>query len=251
MRDDLYPKVRRRVERRLSGSPRAATLNALAFTIFAGPLALLSLYIRYNDGNPFGSVDGVVYWVCFFWSVILFADAGWLYWRSPTRASWREKRIEEEVSDVGDLVGLSADEMIGLHERLSDELQRGSDAYRRLMLNASANLMLWPGLLLGLWIAQGLVSPWLTSGAALFTLALPFAIVGTLLLGLVLPLRALFASPRRERPDLHAIYGGKRKRDAEPSHEDAAAHLSDVGDDGELMSVSNVENSSRASQDKL
>jgi hypothetical protein len=231
MRDALYIHVRKRVERRLSGSPRAATLNALGFTLLAGPLALLSLVLRVSDGIPFGSIDGVVYWVSFLWSIVLLAHVTRVYWHSSARAAWREKQIEGEVFDVGELDHLDSEDMIDLHERLSDDLQRSAGVYHRLLLNAGLNFLLWPGLLLGMWLAQGLMSPWLSSAGLLFSQLLPFAVIGTMLLGLALPVRRVFFGSRRDRDDLRAIYGGKRKRGEKFKH--AAVRLSD---DGELVS---------------
>jgi hypothetical protein len=231
MTDDLYRKVRNRVERRLSKSPRLVTIHALLFTFFSVPVGLWSL--RTHSG---GSIHGVVYWTIFFWSIGLLIHASYLFLHSGAWRGAREKYIQEEVLDAGESYDLEGDELIDLHVHLADDIQMRSQVFSRLLLNALGNLVLWPGVLVTMMVVYGLeIIPPVNFSSA-FNSVLTLALLGTLILGIALPVRELSKKKSKNHDDLRAIYGYKRKRH-ERHHLDDTEERVKIGDDGEFVEL--------------
>ena len=65
MSASFYINVREQVEQHLNKSPRLAILHGLLFTAFSVPVGLWSVLT-----HP--TIDGVVYWTIFLWSIVLF-----------------------------------------------------------------------------------------------------------------------------------------------------------------------------------
>ena len=234
MRDDLYVKVHRRIQRRLSGPPRLGTLHALAFTVFTVPMALFTgVFMRWD-----GVLDVMVFATIVGWSLLLFLHAGYSYLSSGARKRRRERVIQEEVLDAGDSFGLDEDAMIGLHTRLDDAVRAESQVHVRLAANALVNALLWPGLLVLIPFAVIFLRVMDSSYVdvlARFMVAL--SVLGTFLAAFALPFRALRPSAPSaldEKDNLRAVYGYKRKRALPSRHDEAAERLS-IGDDGELI----------------
>ena len=225
MRDAYYLKIRSRVERRLSQRPRLATIHALLFTLICVPLGFWGIFT-----HPV-SINGVAYWVIFLWSIVLFGHVAYSYINSGAWARKREKHIQEEVLDAGETYDLDQQEMVDLHLLLRDDLQKRSQGYNWLMLNALGNVALWPGLLLVMLflLRTNVISGY--SFSLVFRAALLLALLGTATLGLLLPIRELRRSqPNHGEQDLSAIYGYRRKRKGIPQNE-SLAHLEDGADE--------------------
>ncbi len=232
MRDDLYIKVYKRVERRLSGPPRWGTIHALVFSAFAVPIGLFTgvFFARV------GVIDFLAYATIVGWSLLLFLHAGYLFLHSGALKRRRERVIQEEVLDAGDSFDLSEGEMIALHTRLDETIRHQSQAHVRLLANAFINVLLWPAAIVLVPVAVlflGLMSSATVEVVARFVLM--FAVLGTFLAAFALPFRALRPSTRDETDNLRAVYGYKRKREAS-RHAEAAERLS-IGDDGELIAA--------------
>jgi hypothetical protein len=225
MPEDLYARLHNRVGRRLSRTPYWATLNALLFTLFSTLFGLFGLLSSPQDGAV------VVYCISLIWSLDLFAHVALLYRRSGARRATREKTIYEEVRDADDFLKLDADELVDLHSQLSNAIQRESWAFGRLMRNAWAYLLLWPGSMLALILITTLVSPQKLDGV--FEVAFILALLGTFLLGFTLPVRQLFRR-QNDLSDLHALYGAKPKRQITVEGAKAKRPVR-IGDDGELV----------------
>ncbi len=223
MSDELYDRALNRVTRRLEKSPRLLTLHALLFTIFTVPAMIWDLGAR-----AYG-VNGGLYWFIWFWSIALFAHATFRYLRSGAARGYRERVIQEEVLDAGELFSLSEDEMVMLHVQLSDEVQVEARPFRRLMLNAAGNLALWPGMLMiMLMFYRGIP----ISGGDPFRTGLFVSILGTFLLGLILPVRQIFIrAPEEKHARLHTLYGQRRGQ----KRKNASSQVMGIGDDGELV----------------
>lgn len=215
MTDPIYLKVREQVEGR-SGHPRFAALNALLFTLFTVIFGVGSLFTRLN-----GSIDGVIYWIIFFWSIILFAHVGIVHVRSAARRKTRQTIIQQEVLKVGETYNLTPEEMIDIHLQLDADLQLRTQAVQRLFTIASGNLVLWPGLLLvSIILYNGLHIISESAFVRFFTLLLQLGLMGTLVSGLGIPIRTLWQKPAQQTDDLRAIYGYKRKRElSEPANQ--------------------------------
>ena len=230
MRDDLYIRTHRRIQRRLSGPPRLGTLHALAFTAFTVPMALFTgVFMRSN------ALEFLVLGAIMSWSLLLFLHAGYGYLNSGARRRRRERMIQEEVLDAGDSFDLTEDEMIGLHTRLEETVRSESQAHVRLLANATANLLFWPGLVIAIPLMAvffGVMSSGSIDGMARILIAL--SAMGTCIAAGALPFRALRGAPPDETDNLRAVYGYKRKRALPVRHDEAAERLS-IGDDGELI----------------
>ncbi len=227
MEDAFYLKLRARVERHLSKSPKSAIIHALLFTIVTVPLGLWGVF-----SHPV-SVNGVIYWVIVLWSIVLFIHTRSLYLNSGASRGKREKYIEEEVLDAGETYDLDSDEMLALHLQLSDDIQKRSQNFKSPVLNALGNLILWPGMLvilLGL-LAAGIITEY--NFSSIFRPALVAAILGTFLLGFLLPVRQLWQN-QMSTEDLRTTYSAKRKR-KDLSELERAERLMEVGDDGEII----------------
>jgi hypothetical protein len=214
MPDHLYTKVRYRIERHLSGSPRRAIQHSLLFSLFTVSFGLLSLltYLR-------GAANSFVYLGILFWSVLLFAHWGYLYWRSGAWKPRRERLIQEEILDAGDTYELSEDEMISLHLELSDEIASRSEVFERGLFNAAGNVFLWPGMLFVMVFFQQARIWMLQQSNDPYQIVLFVGMIGTLLLSFTLPVRALRSGGQSAYRDLRDVYGSKRKRDAMRSNE--------------------------------
>jgi hypothetical protein len=226
--DELYDRARRRAERRLAGPPRLATLHAALFTLFTVPAGLFSVIMR--GGN---SIDGVIYWVVFFWSLVLALHAGMIFLRSGAWGPLREQVIEEEVKEIGTDHALDRESMMDLHVAVSDDIRRESGTFMRILFNAAGNVALWPGVLVALMGLQYLFG---VNVGLFFTTALLLALFGTLALGFILPLHLLrdlsSGGQRRDRRHIYARYETpKVKRD--PSAE--SAQRLELAEDGELV----------------
>lgn len=204
MLDDLYFILRDRIEGRLT-RPRLLTLHALLFTLFAVVAGFTTSSL---SGN--GMMNGLVYWIIFFWTVILGAHTLYTFLRSGAWSGTRETAIPNEVLDAGSQNDLSQEEMIALHRQLSDDIRQRSGVFYRLAAISAGNLLLWPGILVALLISQRVFG----DSEGLFSTfnigAMWFSLLGSLVLGLLLPFRVLI-SPA-PRPALHTIYSRKRKR---------------------------------------
>lgn len=214
--DALWGRLRRRLERRLSASPRPAALNALLFAWTAVPLALLSLL-----SSPYGVVDGRLYVGAFLWNVGVLLHALLLYRRSGGWDPYREQGVKEQVLDAAEDFDLSEDDLLALYRRLSDDLRQRAAPFARVLLTAAGSVLLWLGALL----LAALLSP--NDGAIGALLA--SSMVATVLLNSSLA----FSVFRRRTPGgddaLRAIYGGSSRAKRK--------HSADVGlsDDGELI----------------
>lgn len=228
MTDAIYKKTKDRVERRLSKLSRWPIMHALLFTLFTVPLGLVSLLIP-----PVGSINGVVYWVVFFWSIALFLHIAYLFFQSGAWAQKRETYIKEELLDIGDSYDLIEAEYIALHLRISEEIEQQSQPFERLMINAFGNLLLWPGNLIAMLIVQRIVMN-NADFALIFSGSLFLAVLGTLFLGLLLPVRAINPSTHQQLNALHRIYGYKPKRHTETLPE-TLPEAEGISDDGELI----------------
>lgn len=208
MNDYLYEKVSKRVERRLSTSATLVVLNTLLFSLFTVPVGLWS---KFTHGS--GTIDGRVYWVIVLWSIGLFMQTAFTYARSGARRKTREKIIQEEVLDAGDIYNLSPDEMIDLHLRQSSAVQIRTKPLHRVMQIAVGNVVLWPGVLIAAYILFNMTH--IVSDAyfsLFFNTLLVLALIGSLVLGLMLPVRELWSKKEDVHDNLRAIYGYKRKR---------------------------------------
>lgn len=223
MNDFLYEKVSKRVERRLSKSPRLAIINAFLFTLFTAPVGLWSKFTHAS-----GTIDGVVYWVIVLWSIGLFAHIASLYIRSGARRNPREKIIQEEVLDAGESYQLEPDEMIDLHLRLSTDIEIQSKSIKQLMTIGISNLLLWPGTLILATLLYN-VAQIITEDrfGGFFNALLILSLIGSFVLGLMLPLRELRGKQSDHTHDLYAIYGYKRKRSSAIETQDVETELED------------------------
>ncbi len=232
MRDDLYIKTLKRVQRRLSGAPRLGTAHALLFTAFTVPAGLFTGFYF----NRVGVIDFLAYASIVGWSLLLFVHAGYLYLHSGALKRRRERIVQEEVLDAGDSFDLSEDDMIALHTRLDETVRAHSQAHVRLLANAFVNVLLWPGIMVLIPFAVvflGIMNSGYVEVIGRFVLM--FAVLGTFLAAFALPFRSLRPSIRDETDNLRAVYGYKRKRDAASSRHDEAAERLSIGDDGELI----------------
>jgi hypothetical protein len=222
MSDNYYGRTFNHVTRRLHRSPRPLTIHALLFTMFA-----VSTMVWDMGALSYG-VNGGLYWLILLWSIGLFAHAAFTYLRSGLQTGYRERVIEEEVLDTGDMFGLSEDEMVTLHLQLSDEVQTEARPFRRLMWNAAGNLALWPGMfMLMMMVNQGSSMP---LGNDPFRTGIFVSVLGTFLLSLILPVRQIFIRvPQEKHARLHTIYGHRQKQKHSPDQ------VMEIGDDGELF----------------
>lgn len=209
MTDPIYVKIRGRIERRLSGTPHLVTVNALLFTLFTVPFGMVSVLTRTED-----NIDGVIYLVILGWSIILLVHTGATYLRSGAWHKTRETFIQQEILDEGDTYALTPEEMIAMHLQLSADLQRNTQPIQRLLRVAIGNVVLWPGFLLVSTIFfNNLEVVHNDNTTHFFTVLLQIALMGTLLLGFLIPVRELWQKTETQTDDLRTIYGYKRKRE--------------------------------------
>jgi hypothetical protein len=224
MPENPYFYVRSAVERRLS-KPYAAMRHIALFTVCAfigGVITLLRI------DNPAGFVDGGIWFFTALWSIVLGAHVGRAYLRSGTWTNTRETVLEEEMLKAQEIYNLSADDMIDLHQRISEEVaQRTKPVFNPLALVAGVDMVLWLGMLFLVMI----VSRVLGEAVAVFSYVQFISLVGTLAIGLTLPFNKALRQPRTV-DDLRAVYGsgGKRKRQPEDYESDVI-----VDDAGELV----------------
>jgi uncharacterized membrane protein len=195
MSENLYPEIRERVERRLS-KPRIVTLHSVAF----GAFALLSGVVSLNLLNS--GIASIYHFIIAVWSVILAAHVGLAYLRSGAWAGAREKALAEEVQAAGEIDDLSSDEMIDLHQRLSQDIKTDSQTFSALLLFGVGSAVLWAGILATAMIFGPVGS--LTPGELRFVLI--FSMLGTLVLGLGLPYTQFMRNQGKYK-DLRALYG--------------------------------------------
>jgi hypothetical protein len=232
MLDNLNLKIRARVERRLS-KPRWVILNALLFTLFTVIIGTFSALT-----HPYGAMNGVVYFVIFFWTLVLLAHAGLTYWNSGARHGRREKLVQEEVLDAGETYDLSEEEMIDLHQRVSEDLRARSTTFNRLLLNAAGNVAAWPGMMLILLAIQQTINvsyglSEISDYGAVVRVGMLLSLAGTFALGFLLPVRQLLGSRQSDHMnDLRAIYGGRERK---TKREAAESRLVGIDDEGELI----------------
>lgn len=223
MNDFLYEKVNKRVERRLSKSPRLAIINAFLFTLFTVPVGLWSKFT-----HPSGTIDGVVYWVIVLWSIGLFAHTLSLYARSGARRTPRETIIQEEVLDAGETYQLEPDEMIDLHLRLSTAIETQSRPIKQLMTIGIGNLLLWPGTLILATLLYNIAQIINEDHfGGFFNALLVLSLIGSFVFGLMLPLQELRGKQPDRAHDLYAVYGYKRKRGSAIENQEAEIELED------------------------
>lgn len=214
IQDAFYHKIRSRIERRFSKRPTLAILHALLFTVISVPLGLWGVI-----SHPY-SIDGVIYWTIFLWSILLFLHVGYVYLHSGAWSRRRERHIQEEVLDVGELYDFDEAEMLDLHLRLREDLQQQSNVFHRLMLNATGNLALWPGMLVGM-LAFQWITRFISFDSGLFSIGfrglLLLVLLGTFLLGFLIPVRQLWQiRGDTDEVNLRALYAYKRKRKMMP-----------------------------------
>jgi len=227
---DVYNKILTRVERRLNTSPRLVILNALLFTIFSTIFGFQSVLTGTHAVN--GTIDGVVYWAIFFWSVIVCGHASFAYLNSGAWRRAREKHVQEEILDAEDIFDLDTDDMIQLHLEISEDIQQRSQVFKRLLLSTLGYAAMWPGALMVMLILR-----WSPDFTNLFHAVLLFSLTGTLLLGFTLPVRQLFKRSQKQVKSLSSIYGYKRKRKRvqAANSRNSSELLGKIGDDGEFV----------------
>jgi hypothetical protein len=143
--DTLITKLYPRIFRRLSRSSYFPTIHVLLFTLAASFFGF-SIYQQIADPNQVRSVFGTIgYWQVMLWSVIQFSHIGIVYWNSGARYGKRETVVKEEVLDIAKEYSLNKDEMIELHERLSQLVHYRSQQFQKLWTLSKSLFLLWLG----------------------------------------------------------------------------------------------------------
>ncbi len=232
MLTDIEDKVQARVERHLAQSPRFATLHGLLFTLSVMFFGLLNILFYSGSGFP-----GLLYLMLLVWSVPLALHTTFAFWQSGAWRGRRARLVRDEVLDAGETYDLSTDEMIDLHLRVDSAIRSQSQPFNRILLHGLGHVVLWPGSLAGvLFLNIFGLGYWFAS----FPNVLALLMVGTLSLGLLLPLGQLRyllpgGAPVRDqyRRDAHLreMYTHKRKRHLS----EAQQRLADVYDQDEPL----------------
>jgi hypothetical protein len=231
MSDRAYLILQNRIERRLEKS-RTLIPHMALFTLYSVIFGTVSITMR-----PMGNMDGVIYWSIFAWSVLVSMHTLYTYMRSGAWTATRERLVYEEVLEAGDEFHLSSEEMIDLHERLSDSIRKRSSTFNKLAAVGAGYFLLWPGSLIFLLILKWLIvgdglpedSSTLTAISQIWQ---PLSLLGMLLLSMLLiPWRALLPQAK-SRSDLYALYQGKSKRGAQLTIPEGE---SEIDEEGEIL----------------
>lgn len=223
MADRPYLILRNRIERRLE-KPRNLVPHAALFTVFSAIIGILNI-IRF----PMDRMDGVTYWAIFCWSFVVSLHTLYAYLRSGMWKPTRDQLIQEEILESSGEFELAAEEMVDMHERLSEDIQKRLSSVNKLAVLGAGYFLLWPGMLILLLILtplMGVISP--DARAMIlefFQLSQRLSLIGTLLLSAVLiPWRTLL--PRmKSRPDLYEVYRSKAKREMSEGDETTATEI--------------------------
>ena len=210
---EIEDKVQTRVERHLAQSPRFATLHGLFFTASVLLFGLLTILFSSGGGFP-----GLLYLMLVLWSVPLALHTTFAFWQSGAWRGRRSRLVRDEVLDAGETYDLSTDEMIDLHVRVDETIRKQAQPFNRVLLYGLGSLVLWPGSVAGvLFLNIFGLGYWFGN----FTNLLALLLMGSFVLGLLLPLGQLRyllpgGAPVRDqyRRDAHLreMYAHKRKR---------------------------------------
>lgn len=225
MSDQHYFTLLDRIESRLS-KPTLLHGHAVIFGVVSTVLGMATAAT-----SIYGLIDSFVYVGVMGWCFVLSAHAAWTYLRSGAWHDQREKVIRETLLNYADEYEQSADEMVDLHERLSQEIQQGATGMKLVTGAIAGSVGLWFGmfvLALLLSLTQSL------EGGTLFVILQGIPMLGTLLLTLVLTLSPLFMQRKSNdalrEARLRAIYGEKATKSKRKFSERLA-----IDDEGELI----------------
>jgi hypothetical protein len=233
MNDELYKKLRRRVEYRLAKSPRYATINALLFSIFGIIAGVFTYFTTFDSmwGRWINEFSILAILAAVGWAGLTLLYSGSLFFQSGAWTRRRENLIQTEILDAMKSYDLDEDDWIELHLALSKDIDERSRPFRRLVYHAGINAVTWIGGLGGLW------SLWFFFGSPdfdysmLYIILLPVITFATIFL---LPVRQIFQKPEQNVEHLRALYSGKPKR-AQAEADVDYSRLVQTGDDGELI----------------
>jgi hypothetical protein len=141
MSDEIYAEALENIQHRL-GQARIPAIHTVLFGVVASISGILQPLLV-----GIGVRDGVVYWGIFFWSIVVFIHNLPAYRRSGERKDRRELIIQQELLKLAHAYDLSTDELVDLHERLSDDVSQRAAPFTPLIFAAGGYFALWVGMM--------------------------------------------------------------------------------------------------------